>query len=116
MDNIIQGVLNVDSWPQVAVIIAGLAYLAWRAYLDGKRIRKAETHAENAAEAAAITAHEVQNNSGKSLKDVAERTEANTTDVLTAVQAVSDKLDEHLSFAAEESAVLNQLKAKYLDD
>jgi len=123
MTEIIEGVLNVDSWPQVVVIVAGLAYLAIRAHYDGKRVRKAADHAEHAATSAAITAHEVQNNSGKSLKDVAERTESNTTDVLTAVQAVSDKLDAHLSVAVEESATLvevkettDRLREKFLDE
>lgn len=116
MTDIIEGVLNVDSWPQVIVIIAGLAYLGWRAHLDGKRIRKAEGHAEAAAESAAITAHEVQNNSGKSLKDVAERTEGKSDEVLEAVQTLSGRLDEHLSTAVEESAILAQLRDKYLGD
>jgi len=115
MDNIIDGVLNVDSWPQVIVIVAGLVYLGWRAHLDSRKITKASDHAKAAAASAATAAHEVQNNSGKSLKDVAERTETKSDEVLEALGAVSDKLDAHLSVAAEEAAVLAELKAKYLD-
>lgn len=115
MTEIIEGVLNVDSWPQVIVIIAGLCFLGYRQWLDSRKLNKVVDNASAAAEATAIVAHEVQPNSGKSLKDVAERTESNTADVLSAVQSVSDKLDAHLSVAVEESAILAQLKEKYLD-
>lgn len=124
MTEIIDGVLHVDSWIQVAVIALGLAFLGWRQWLASRKldtvVNTTETAATVAAEAAtaagkvaddvALVAHEVQNNSGKSLRDVADRTETNTSDVLTAVQAVSDKLDAHLSVAVEESATLAEVK------
>ena len=136
MNDIIEGVLSVDTWPQVIVIGLGLAFLGWRQWLDSRKLNtvvdttaeaasKAAVAASNASKVAddvALVAHEVQNNSGKSLRDVADRTETNTTDVLTAVQAVSDKLDAHLSVAVEESATLadvksttDQLREKFLD-
>lgn len=124
MNEIIEGILNVDSWPQVIVIVAGLGYLAARQYIDSRKLNTVvDTTAQAASEAAAaatragqvaddvaLVAHEVQNNSGQSLRDVADRTETNTSDVLSAVQSVSDKLDAHLSVAVEESATLSEVK------
>lgn len=124
MDDIIEGVLAVDTWPQVIVIGLGLGFLAWRQWLDSRKLNTVVSTTEQAATKAAVAAdsaskvaddvalvaHEVQNNSGKSLRDVADRTETNTSDVLTAVQAVSDKLDAHLSVAVEESATLAEVK------
>lgn len=136
MIEIIEGVLHVESWIQVVVIGLLLAFLIARQWLDSRKLNTVQKVTEQAANEAAVAsaaagkvaedvalvAHEVQNNSGKSLRDVADRTETNTSDVLTAVQAVSDKLDAHLSVAVEESATLaevksttDQLREKFLD-
>jgi predicted negative regulator of RcsB-dependent stress response len=122
MGDIIDGVLQVTTWPQVVVVLGILGYLCYRAYQDGKKVEKVKDKVDEVEAQTALVAHEVQNNSGKSLRDVADRTETNTSDVLTAVQAVSDKLDAHLSVAVEESATLaevkattDDLRAKFLD-
>lgn len=136
MVEIIEGVLHVESWIQVVVIGLLLAFLVARQWLDSRKLNTvvstteqavtqaaaAATQAGKVANDVALVAHEVQNNSGQSLRDVADRTETNTTDVLTAVQAVSDKLDAHLSVAVEESATLaevknttDKLREKFLD-
>jgi ribosomal protein L12E/L44/L45/RPP1/RPP2 len=116
MDEIVEGILRVDSWPQVAVVIGVLLFLLGKQWLDGRKINRVTNTVDQVRQDTAQVAHEVQNNSGKSLKDVAERTEQNSTDIVQAVAHMSDTRDEHLSSAAEESVVLRKLAERYLDD
>lgn len=114
MEEIVEGILSVDSWPQVAVVIGVLLFLLGKQWLDGRKISRVTDTVDQVRQDTAQVAHEVQNNSGKSLKDVAERTEQNSTDIVQAVAHMSDKLDEHLSYAAEESVILRELAEHYL--
>lgn len=122
MDEIITEILHVDSWQGVIVIVAGFAYLAWRDHKNSKKVENVKTQVDATNEAVAATAsgvgavlHQVENNSGTSLKDAVDRTEESITEL-------AGKMDQHLELAAQESAVLlehtevlNELKARYLD-
>ena len=57
----INALLGVQSWPQVIVILGGLGYLAFKAYINDKKTDQ--------------IVHQVQNNSGSTMKDAIDRTE-----------------------------------------
>src|SRR5690606_11093747 len=116
MDEIVEGILRVDSWPRVAVVIGVLLFLLCKQWLVGRKLNRVTNTVDQVRQDTAQVALEVQNNSGKSLKDVAERTEQNNTDIVQAIAHMSDNLDEHLSYAAEESVVLRKFTDRYLDD
>lgn len=107
MNDIIKEVLAVDSWPQVAVLALGLLYLIARQWIDSRRISRVADDTKQVAADSAVAAHELQNNSGKSVKDITERTERAVTELAAA-------FDAHLTDARDKDAVLDQLRDKYL--
>lgn len=108
MDNIIEEILHVDSWQGVIVIVAGFVYLAVRDWRSTKKVEAVKTATEETNAGVGAVLHQVENNSGTSLKDAVDRIEPAVTEMTT-------KLDAHLEHAAAESAILAQLAERYLD-
>lgn len=108
MDEIIQEILHVDSWQGVVVIVAGFAYLAWRDYRSTKKVETVKTQVEETNAGVGAVLHQVENNSGTSLKDAVDRIEP-------AVTEMTAKLDAHLEVAEAESKIIAQLAERYLD-
>lgn len=108
MDQIIEGIFNVDSWQGVVVIVAGFAYLAWRDYRSTKKVEDVKTEVKETNAGVGAVLHQVENNSGTSLKDAVDRIEP-------AVKEMTEKLDDHLKVADAESKIIAQLAERYLD-
>lgn len=105
----------IESWQQVAVIVAILAYLIVRSHIGARRAKRLKTEVETIAPQVAgldtgITAvlHQVENNSGSSLKDAVDRIETGQAELV-------DLVGEHIKESKVDSARLAALEEKYLD-
>ncbi len=115
MEEAIQWVMNIDSWQQVIVLVACLGYLAYRQWRNDKKTDrvKEQVDATNLGVAAANVGvkkvlHEVENNSGGSLKDAVDRIESGQAELV-------EMFGEHLKTSEVDSERLAALEAKYLD-
>jgi hypothetical protein len=125
----LEWIVNIDSWQQVAVLALVLGYLIFRSHRGAKKVRQVEakvstTNANVAAVndgVAAVTTgveavlHQVENNSGTSLKDAVDRIETGQAELVQMFGEhieSSEKDSERLELANERLAAL---EAKYLD-
>lgn len=93
MNEMIDAIMGVQTWPQVIVILGGLAYLAYRAHVDGKKVANIENKAT-------IAAHQVVNNGGGSMRDAIDRLESMVTAHISDAEADTARIVE-LEKAAE---------------
>lgn len=122
MDETLEWLVNIDSWQQVAVLALILAYLIYRSHLGARRTKKvkAEVEATNQNVAAvnhgvAQVLHQVENNSGGSMKDAVDRIETGQAELVELVGTLGHAFDQHVTASEKDSERLAALEAKYLD-
>lgn len=112
----------IDSWQQVAVIVAFLAYLIYRSHRGAKKVKqvKAEVTAANAGVAAVThgveqVLHQVENNSGTSMKDAVDRIETGQAELVEMFGTHVQAFNKHVETSEQDSERLAALEAKYLN-
>lgn len=115
MEEAIKWVMNIDSWQQVAVLVLCLGYLAYRQWRNDKKTEQVKAQVETANQGVAATnagvtavLHQVENNSGTSLKDAVDRIETGQAELV-------EMFGEHVIQSEKDSERLGALEAKYLD-
>jgi preprotein translocase subunit Sec63 len=115
VDETLEWVVSIDSWQQVAVLALILAYLVYRSHRGARKVKKVEAEVSSAnAGVAAVNEgvtqvlHQVENNSGSSLKDAVDRIETGQAELV-------DLLGNHITESKQDSERLAALEHKYLN-
>lgn len=140
MDEVVDWIMGINSWQQVIVLALVLGFMAWRQWRTEKKVRKVDSNVESAnlgvaavasdvqaanqgvaAVAAGVEAgfgkvlHEVENNSGTSMKDAVDRIETGQAELVELFGQHVEKFNEHVEIAKASDERLAALEAKYLD-
>lgn len=128
MDETIEWVLNIDSWQQVAVLALILLYLVWRSHRGARKVKAVEQKVTTANVGVAAVSqgveavlHQVENNSGTSLKDAVDRIETGQAELVNLVGDHVKLFGDHVEESKQDSerlaaadARLAALERKYI--
>ena len=115
MEEAIQWIMEVDSWQQVAVLALCLIFLGYRQWRNDRKTQQVKEQVETTNQGVAATnagvkavLHQVENNSGGSMKDAVDRIEEGQAELV-------EMFGEHVKKSDIDSERLAALEAKYLD-
>lgn len=118
--------MNIDSWEQVAVLALILGFMIWRQWRNDRKVNrkvnevKEQTVTTQEAVGVVTTGveavlHQVENNSGTSLKDAVDRIETGQAELVEMFGQHVVNFDHHVETSEQDSERLAALEAKYLD-
>jgi hypothetical protein len=126
VEETIEYLMNINSWEQVAVLALILGYLIYRQWKGERKVNRkvteVKTQVDTTHEAVAgVTSgveavlHQVENNSGSSLKDAVDRIETGQAELVELFGEHKHSFDRHVESSEKDSERLAALEAKYLD-
>lgn len=129
MGEVVEYLVEIDSWQQVVVLALVLGFLTWRQWNTSRKVNQVKNQVDdtNTAVAANTAAtvgtasdvgkilHEVKNNSGSSMKDAVDRIETGQAELVEALGTLGKRFAEHVAIAKASDERLAALEAKYLD-
>jgi predicted secreted acid phosphatase len=114
--------MHIDSWQQVTVLALILGYLVYRSHRGARKVKQVEKEVTTAnAGVAAVSEgvtqvlHQVENNSGTSLKDAVDRIETGQAELVNLVGDHVKLFGDHVEDSKKDSERLAALEQKYLN-
>lgn len=112
MDDAMEWVISIDSWQQVAVLALILAYLVYRSHKGARRVKAVDQKVEAANTGVEAVLHQVENNSGTSLKDAVDRIEEGQAELVVLLGDHVQLFGNHVEESKEDSARLAAADAR----
>jgi hypothetical protein len=112
MDEAMEWVISIDSWQQVAVLALILAYLVYRSHKGARRVKAVDQKVEATNTGVEAVLHQVENNSGTSLKDAVDRIETGQAELVNLFGDHVQLFGNHVEESKQDSARLAAADAR----